>query len=141
MAELDAEENLIATSDPEWLQKALGAYRRGARFRLHDDAGLGLNAEALGSGVALLRYLVLFAAVPWREVGIALTGIGLCSFGIWIIRLAIADPEPTSRLGILLAGGVILIVLGGASILRALGVTWRVSVKTSDGYVFSVEPA
>jgi len=141
MAGRDGERDVIATSDPTWFQKALEAYRRGERFTLRDDAGVGLSAAALGSGVALIRFVVVLGVVPWREVLIVLTGLGLSVVGIWLILVAVADPEPTSKLGILLAGGVALIFTGGASILYALGVRWKVSVKSTGGNSFTIEPA
>jgi len=66
-----------------------------------------------------------------------LTGLGLSGVGIALIIVAVLDPEPTSKLGILLAGGVLLIVTGGLSILKALGQTWVVRVGKG---LFSVEP-
>ena len=41
------------------------------------------------------------------------TSLGVSIAGIWLIRVALVDPEPTSKLWLLLAGGVLSIVTGG----------------------------
>jgi len=100
-----------------------------------------LLAVAAVALLYLTMNITMIGVVPWREVLIVLTGLGLSVVGIWLILVAVADPEPTSKLGILLAGGVALIFTGGASILYALGVRWKVSVKSTGGNSFTIEPA
>ncbi len=46
---------------------------------------------------------------------------GLAGIGVWLVRAAIADPEPTSKLFLLLGGGVLCILGGGLSLIKSLG--------------------
>lgn len=127
---------VIRTSDPRWLEQVVRHYTRKERFQLLDDARLGLGPDDLKSAVDLLRALKK-RNVPRRQLWQVLTGIGISSVGIALVLAAILDPEPTSKLGILLAGGVVLILTGGLSILKALGQTWMVRVGKG---LFTVEP-
>lgn len=131
---------LIKSSDPEWLQKALECYRDKHPFKFSDDALIGIKKQDLESAVALIKRAKESGAFTWRKIGQILTGLGMSAVGIWLILLAIAAPEPTSKLSILLVGGVILIVTGSLGILRAFGQKWRVGGKTSRGTTVVVEP-
>jgi len=105
---------------------------------LLDDARVGLSEGDLVSAVALIKKAKESSSLSWQQIAIILTSLGLSATGIWLILIAVADPEPTSRLGILLTGGVILILTGGLSILRALGQTWKVSKGKKS---FAIEPS
>jgi hypothetical protein len=131
---------LICTSESNWLKTALEHYTRGQAFTFLDDAALGLEPSDLKSAVTLIRAARQKGAVSWQQVATILTGLGMSGLGIWMILAAIADPEPTSKLGILLAGGVVLALTGSLSILWALGVTWRVAVQQGSSRIV-VEPA
>ena len=120
---------IIRTSDPGWLDKALKAYRDRMPFHFTDDAGLGVAEGDLVSAVALIRRAKQSGKMSWKDISQILTGMGLSGAGLWLIAASIADPEPTSKLWILLAGGVVLILTGGLSILKALGQKWQVHAK------------
>lgn len=120
---------IIRTSDPGWLDKALKAYRDRMPFHFTDDAGLGITESDLVSAMALIRRAGQTGKMSWKDISQVLTGMGLSGVGIWLIAASIADPEPTSKLWILLAGGVVLILTGGLSILKALGQKWQVHAK------------
>jgi len=126
----------VKTSDSEWLKKALNCYKGKKVFILVDDAPLGIEESDLKSGIAIIKKAKQ-TGVPVKKIIAILTGLGLSAAGIWLIAAAIADPEPTSKLGILLAGGVLLIVGGGYAILRALGYGYEVSLGKSG---FKVKP-
>jgi hypothetical protein len=119
----------VRTSDPGWLDKALKAYRCRTPFHFTDDAGLGVTENDLVSAVALIRRAKQSGKMSWKDISQILTGMGLSGVGIWLIAASIADPEPTSKLWILLAGGVVLIMTGGLSILKALGQKWQVHAR------------
>jgi len=51
----------------------------------------------------------------------ALPSAGLVGVGVWMVRAAIVDPEPTSKLSLLIGGGVLCIVGGGFSAIRNMG--------------------
>ena len=130
---------IIYTSQRNWLQLALECYRDKLKFDLIDDAGIGLTSKDLTSAVKLIQKAKNTGRVSVKSIATILTSLGLSSVGIWLVLAAIVDPEPTSKLGILLAGGIALIALGGMSILRALGMTWKVSAN-SPLAAFTVEP-
>jgi len=35
--------------------------------------------------------------------------------GIWLVSAAILDPEPTSKLGLMVGGGIVLVATGGTA--------------------------
>ncbi|MBN2380685.1 hypothetical protein JXM67_12870 [candidate division WOR-3 bacterium] len=127
----------IMTTDPEWLEKALRCYRDAVGFTLEDDAEFGLREVDLRSGVSLVK-AASRKRITVKQIAQILTGMGLGAAGIWMVIAAIIDPEPTSKLGLLIAGGVILTLTGGLAVLRALGQRWRIRGK--PGGVFDVEP-
>ena len=49
------------------------------------------------------------------------------------------DPEPISRLAILLVGGIILVETGSLAIIRALEYTWDVAVTREGFKLISIE--
>jgi hypothetical protein len=129
----------IKTSQPDWLEVALNCYKEKQRFLLVDDRAIGIKEGDLSSAVKLIQKARKSEGLSAKQIATILTSLGLSSVGVWLILIAIADPEPTSKLGILLAGGVALIALGGLSILRSLGMTWRVTAHSKLA-TFTVEP-
>jgi len=131
---------VIRTSNEKWLEKALELYKNKTPFEFVDDFGIGITEEDLISAVALIKAAKEKGGITWKEIAGILTGLGMSGVGIWMIVIAVADPEPTSKLGILLAGGVLLVLTGGLSILRCLGVKWRVKAGGKGGSI-TVEPS
>jgi hypothetical protein len=130
---------LIRTSNEKWLEIAIECYTKKTAFDFEDDAKLGITSEDLSSAVSLIRAAKKSGAVTWQQVGTILTGLGMSGVGIWMIAVAVADPEPTSKLAILLAGGVLMALTGSLSILWALGHKWRVAAQHGDSKI-AVEP-
>ncbi len=126
----DGENNspIVKTSDPEWFAEVLEHYKKRTRFILQDDAGIGVTPDSLRSGVALIGAM-RSAGMSKREILQVLAGLGICGVGIWLVLIAVWDPEPTSKLAILLAGGVSLLATGSVAILRALGQSWHVTIR------------
>ena len=96
------------TSSPVWLKELAKAYESRKPAGLIDDAGLGIDPSThslfdMGQRASL-------SAEDWAGVLVAL---GLSGAGIWLIRLAIVDPEPTSKLWLLVASGCLALVTGG----------------------------
>jgi len=119
----------IATSDPKWLEQAIQAYASKTGFDLVDDHELGLTKADLESAVTLIRAAKTKGRVAWRTVAAALAGVGLTGIGVWMIAAAIVDPEPTSKLGLLIGGGVVIVLTGGLATLRALGISFTVTAR------------
>ncbi len=129
----------IRTSQSDWLQTALECYMDKKPFEFLDDKKIGITSDDLATAVELIRKAKEIQVVTWREIVTILTGMGLSGVGVWMIAIAVADPEPTSKLWIILAGGVVLTLTGGLSILRALGQKWRIDVKKGNQTI-TVEP-
>jgi hypothetical protein len=124
MTEISKE--IIRTSEQDWITKALNCYKSKLPFQFIDDADLGIQQKDLISAVALIRAARNKVGITANKIGIILTGLGMSGLGIGLVLIAVFDPEPTSKLGILLAGGVVLALSGSLTILRALGVKFRV---------------
>ncbi|HTV16740.1 MAG TPA: hypothetical protein VME68_18620 [Acidobacteriaceae bacterium] len=105
----------IRTSEKDWLPRLTRAYRERAQVDLIDDAGLGVdpatqNLLQMGATGGLTRR-------EWTAVGIS---SGMTLFGAALVLLAIADPEPTSKLGLLVGSGALLALTGGFQTIRLL---------------------
>lgn len=98
---------IIRTSDKKWLGKALDCYKTKVAFEFLDDVPIGIGHDDLVSAVALIAAAKNSSAITWQQIVGMLTGLGMSGIGIWMIAVAVADPEPTSKLAILLAGGVV----------------------------------
>ena len=123
------EKHIIHTKQLKWLDFALKAYKEKREFEIIDDAGLGLSARDVKSAVNLLSFMKKEKRITIKEISAVLVGLGITSSGLWIILAAIADPEPTSKLGLLVAGGLLLALTGSFGTLSALGVKFSVSAK------------
>lgn len=133
-------EKVVRTSEEDWLERALELYTDKAVFVFIDDAGLGLTQKDLQSAVSLIRAAKVKGGLPLKSIMAVLFGLGLSGAGIWMIVAAIADPEPTSKLGLLIAGGVLITLTGGMGTLSALGVKFVITGKGKGGSEFRIEP-
>ena len=131
---------IVRTSEKDWLEKSLKLYTEKKLFKFIDDAGLKLTEEDLRSAVDLIRAAKSKGGVSWQQIVGVLAGIGITGVGVWIIAAAIADPEPTTKLGMLIAGGIILALTGSLGTLAALGVRFSVSAKSPQGHEFEIKP-
>jgi hypothetical protein len=129
----------IKTSEPEWFESTLKMYADKKEFTFVDDAKLGLTKTDLKSAVSLIKASKSKGNKTIKTITSVLVGLGLSSSGVWIVILAIADPEPTTKLGLLITGGFILALTGGYGTLRALGVNFTVTARKGD-YSFEIKP-
>lgn len=105
----------IRTSEEGWLAQLASAYREEKEVLVIDDAGIGLDPNSqslLGMGKA-----AGLSRGEWAGVGVSL---GLSGVGLWMVVAAVVSPEPTSKLGLLIGGGSILLLSGGFSAIRLL---------------------
>ena len=109
-------------------------------FKLEDDAKIGITEKDLTSGINLITATRNQGTVSWQQIVGALTGIGVTSSGIYLIILAIADPEPTSKLGLLVLSGVTLAFTGCIGTLYSLNVTFVVTARGPRGESFEISP-
>ncbi len=95
----------IRTSDSRWRLQLAEACERRRNVVLINDAGVRIDTDDLPASVR-----EALSAGEWAAAGV-LTAVGMA--GTWMIRAAVLDPEPTSRLGLLIAGGVACLIGGG----------------------------
>ncbi len=133
-------EKVVRTSEKDWLEKALKLYLEKKPFKFIDDANLKFTEDDLMSAVKLIRAAKLKGVVSWQRIVGVLAGIGITGVGVWMIAAAIADPEPTSKLGLLIGGGIILALTGSWGILTAIGMKFSVAAKSPKGHVFVIKP-
>jgi len=133
-------DKIVRTSETDWLEKAIKLYTEKQAFLLHDDADLKLTRADLKSAVSLIRAAKSKGEVSKKQILGLLTGIGITGIGVWIIAAAIADPEPTTKLGLLITGGLVLTFTGSFGALTSLGVRFSVSARSPLGHSFEIRP-
>ncbi len=125
---------IIRTSDRGWLERLAQAYRDRVPVVVEDDLGVGID-PARQSVLDMARHVRLTVR-EWTAVGVSL---GLSGAGVLMVVLAFLDPEPTSKLGLLVGGGALCVFTGGVAALRIL-VSQRPSrVRLSAGTVAQFE--
>ncbi|MFA9388520.1 MAG: hypothetical protein ACERKD_01850 [Prolixibacteraceae bacterium] len=127
------------TSDEKWFEKSIKAYTLKQEFNIIDDLKIGLTKSDVKSAVALISFVKKQQKMPWKKITQTLTSIGITSVGVWIIAAAIADPEPTSKLTLLITGGLILTLTGSLGTLAALGLKFSVTARRG-GTEFNIRP-
>jgi hypothetical protein len=110
-------EIVIRTSEKAWFEALARAYRAKDQVLIVDDAGVGIDPRA-----QTLLDMGLRGKLGPGEWGAALTGLGMGVAGVVMVLAAVFDPEPTSKLGLLVGTGAVLAVTGG---LGAIGVLTR----------------
>ena len=131
---------VVKTSEKDWLEKAIKLYTEKKQFKFIDDTDQKLTEEDLKSAVHLIRAAKSKSGISWQKIIGVLSGIGITGAGLWIIAAAIGDPDPTSKLGLLISGGIILALTGSLGTLAALGVRFSVSARSPQGHEFVIKP-
>jgi hypothetical protein len=111
----DSAETIVKTSDPDWLRTLARLYRARTAGVILDDAGLGINP-----GDQSLLQMAREAGLSKREIGGVCVALGMSGVGVTMVVLAVLDPEPTSKLGLLVGGGAVCVLGGGFSAIRIL---------------------
>ena len=109
------EERKILTSEKGWFGRLAKAYRERVPVLILDDARVGID-PATDSLISIGLKAGLSPA-EWMAVGVS---IGISAAGITMVILAFLDPEPTSKLGLLVGGGAVCVMTGGFSAVRIL---------------------
>ena len=113
---MDTKEELtVRTSQPHWLKALAVVYKNRQPALIIDDAGLGVDP----AGYTLLQMAREVGLSP-REIAGVCVALGMSAAGIGMVILAFVDPEPTSKLGLLVGGGVTCVLGGGFGAIRIL---------------------
>jgi len=104
------DKTIIKTSDKNWFKDLVEVYQKRMPATIIDDAQVGINPSA--DSLFAMGLKAKLSVEQWIAVGVSL---GLSAAGIWMIITAVVDPEPTSKLGLLLGGGIVCVLGGGFS--------------------------
>ena len=107
--------DIIRTSEAGWLERLARAYRERAAVVVVDDFGVGIDPAKQ----SIFEMARLVRLTP-REVAAVAVALGLGGAGVLMIVLAFLDPEPTSKLGLLVGGGAVCVFTGGLAAIRIL---------------------
>jgi len=105
----------IYTSEQSWFKQVTHCYRKKEPFTLVDDSDLGVDPA-----IQHIYEMGRLAKMTSREWMATLVSLGLCGIGLRMMVLAVIDPEPTSKLGLLVASGTVLALTGGLNSVRIL---------------------
>jgi len=109
------EEIQIRTSEEGWFTRLAQAYKQKTPVFLIDDARVGLDPAV--DSLAAMGLKAKLTPREWSAVGVA---VGLSAAGAAMVVLAFMDPEPTSKLGLLVGGGAVCVLTGGLTAVRIL---------------------
>lgn len=109
------EEVQIRTSEEGWFTQLARAYKQKTPVFLVDDAKVGIDPA-----VESLAAMGLKAKLTPREWSAVSVAVGLSAAGAAMVILAFLDPEPTSKLGLLVGGGAVCVLTGGLTAVRIL---------------------
>lgn len=108
-------EKVVKTSDPDWLRAIAVLYKARMNGLLVDDAGLGIDPAR-----QTLLQMARHSGLSRREIVGVSVALGMSGVGVTMMILAFLDPEPTSKLGLLVGGGATCVLGGGFSAIRIL---------------------
>ena len=111
----EPQRKIIKTSDPDWLKALATIYKAREAGLVVDDAGLGIDPAE-----QTLLEMAKHSGLSKREIAGACVAMGMSAAGVAMIVMAVLDPEPTSKLGLLVSGGLVCVLGGGFSAIRIL---------------------
>ncbi len=121
---------VVRTSQSGWLAILAKAYKDHTPTLIIDDANVGID-PANHSLFDMGRKANLSTA----DIVATCIAVGMAVTGVAMIILAFIDPEPTSKLALLVATGGILSITGGLSAIYILTKKKPPSIKvTSSGF-------
>ena len=101
-------ETTIRTSELGWFKRLVEVYKKKRPAFVVDDAKVGIDFS--GQNLFDIGGKANLSMQEWLGVFVSL-GVGAA--GLWLIRLAVIDPEPTSKLWLMVGGGILCAVTGG----------------------------
>jgi hypothetical protein len=106
---------IIKTSEAGWFTTLATSYRNRTPVTLVDDAKIGIKPT--DETLMQMGLKAKLSMQEWIAVGIS---VGVGAAGMTMIVLAFLDPEPTTKLGLLVGGGTVSLLGGGFSAIRIL---------------------
>ncbi len=108
-------DSVVRTSEKGWVGTLAKAYKSRRHILLIDDANVGIDPER--DTLVAMGIKARLSMEEWIGVGVS---IGMSAAGTLMVVLAFIDPEPTSKLGLLVGGGALCVLAGGLTAIRIL---------------------
>jgi len=105
----------VRTSAQNWLEQLTRFYKDHEVVSIVNDADLPIDPTE--QTLLQMGRVGSLSKTQWCGV---LTSLGIGAFGAYLMVAAILDPEPISKLGLLVVSGAILVVGGGFTAVRLL---------------------
>ena len=112
---MDSRTLTVRTTDPGWFAQVVSAYNSRLPIDVIDDAAVGFDPQRL-----TLFEIGIRARLSRNEWLAALSLVGVTALGGYMVVAAILDPEPTSKLGLLVLAGTTLALSGSFGAVRVL---------------------
>lgn len=126
-------EIIVRTSDADWLQTSYAHYQKKQTFQLFDNAMIGI--DPVHDSLIRMGIKAGYSMEDWRKF---FACIGVSGLGLTLCVLAFLDPEPTTKLSLLVGGGVALVISGGVTaLLLVLNVRPTKVVVSHGGFLIS----
>jgi hypothetical protein len=106
---------IVRTSQPDWLQALARVYKQRRPALFIDDAAFGIDPAS-----QTLIEMARQAGLSKQQLAAVCIALGMSAVGIGMIGVAVFDPEPTSKLGLLVGGGAVCVLGGGFAAIRIL---------------------
>jgi hypothetical protein len=106
---------MIRTSEKGWVAALARAYRNRDQILLIDDANAGIDPRR--ESLVAMGIKARLTIEEWVAAGVS---VGMSAAGVVMVVLAFVDPEPTSKLGLLVGGGAVCVLAGGLTAIRIL---------------------
>jgi len=121
-------QSTIRTSQQRWFERLAKAYRDRQPVLLVDDAGVGIDPQS--QSLVAMGIRAGLSVADWTAVGVA---VGMSAAGMMMVVLAFLDPEPTSKLGLLVGGGAMCVLTGGLTAIAVLTRRRPPNIEMSTG--------
>ncbi len=118
----------IRTSQKGWFERLARSYRDRLPVLLLDDAKVGIDPQS--QSLVAMGIRAGLSPSDWAAVGVA---VGMSAAGVMMVVLAFLDPEPTSKLGLLVGGGAVCVLTGGLTAVAVLTRRKPPSIEMSAG--------
>lgn len=108
-------DSVVRTSAKGWVGTLAKGYKNRDHIILIDDANVGIDPAR--ESLVAMGIRARLSIEEWIAVGVS---IGMSAAGSVMAVLAFIDPEPTSKLGLLIGGGAVCVLAGGLTAIRIL---------------------
>jgi hypothetical protein len=140
MADVPDKLLVISTSEEGWFARLVDAYKTKVPVEIIDDANVGIDLAQ--DSLARIGKKGRVSQREWLGI---LASFGVAGIGVSVLLLAFLDPEPTTKLSLLVGGGLAMTCCGGFSALHVItGLrppTVRYNSKGGFDVSWNAEPA